>query len=53
MKQKTVTIIIVAVAILISLVLAGRFGFTVVKIEDVEKAVQSEAFDPVVFVDGI
>jgi len=52
MKQNTVTII-VALAVLIFLVLAGRFGFTVVKIEDVEKAVQSEAFDPVAYVDGI
>ena len=52
MKQKTVTIII-ALAVLILLVLAGRYGFTVVKIEDVEKAVQSEKFDPVAYVDGI
>jgi len=52
MKQNTVTII-VALAVLIFLVLAGRYGFTVVKIEDVEKAVQSEAFDPVAYVDGI
>jgi predicted lipoprotein len=52
MKQKTVTII-VALSVLIFLVLAGRYGFTVVKIEDVEKAVQSEAFDPIAYVDGI
>src|SRR3972149_1060699 len=52
MKQKTITIII-ALAVLIFLVLVGRYGFTVVKIEDVEKAVQSEAFDPVAYVDGI
>ena len=52
MKQKIVTISIVLVAI-IFLVLVGRYGFTVVKIEDVEKAAQSEAFDPVVYVDGI
>jgi predicted lipoprotein len=52
MKQKTVSII-VAVAVLVFLILAGRYGFTVVSIEDVEKAVQSEAFDPVAYMDGI
>ena len=52
MKQKTVSIII-AVAVLLFLILAGRYGFTVVSIEDAEKAVQSEAFDPVAYVDGI
>ena len=52
MKQKTVSIII-ALASLLLLILAGRYGFTVVSIEDAEKAVQSETFDPVVFVDGI
>ena len=52
MKQKTVSII-VAVAVLLFLILAGRYGFTVVSIEDAEKAVQSEAFDPVAYVDGI
>jgi predicted lipoprotein len=41
------------VAVLLFLILAGRYGFTVVKIEDAEKAVQSEAFDPVAYVDGI
>ncbi|MBK7455727.1 MAG: DUF2291 family protein [Anaerolineales bacterium] len=52
MKRKTVSIII-ALASLLLLILAGRYGFTVVSIEDAEKAVQSETFDPVVFVDGI
>ncbi len=52
MKQKTVSII-VAVAVLLFLILAGRYGFTVVSIEDAEKAIQSEAFDPVTYVDGI
>jgi predicted lipoprotein len=52
MKQKTVSII-VAVAVLLFLILAGRYGFTVVSIEDAEKAVQSEAFDPITYVDGI
>ena len=52
MKQKTVPIII-ALAVLIFLVLVGRYGFTIVKIEDVEKAVQSEAFDAAAYVEGI
>jgi predicted lipoprotein len=52
MKQKTVSIII-ALASLLLLILAGRYGFTVVSIEDAEKAVQSETFDPVAYVDGI
>jgi len=52
MKPKTSSIVI-GVAILLFLVLAGRYGFTVVSIEDAEDAVQSEAFDPVAYVDGI
>ena len=52
MRQKIVTLI-VALASLLFLALVGRYGFTVVKIEDVEKAAQSEAFDPVAYVDGI
>lgn len=52
MKQHTFTIIVV-LAVLIFLGLAGRYGFTVVKIEDAEKAIQSEAFDPAAYVDGI
>jgi predicted lipoprotein len=52
MKQKAVTIMMV-LATLVLFALAGRYGFTVVKIEDVEKAAQSEAFDPVAYVDGI
>ncbi|MCA2000854.1 MAG: DUF2291 domain-containing protein [Chloroflexi bacterium] len=52
MKQKTVSIIVGA-ALLLFLILAGRYGFTVVKIEDAEKAAESEAFDPVAYVDGI
>lgn len=52
MKQKTVSIVVGA-AVLLFLILAGRYGFTVVNIEDAEKAVQSEAFDPVAYVDGI
>jgi predicted lipoprotein len=52
MKQKTVTII-VALVVLIIVVLVGRYGFTVVRIEDVEKAAKSEAFDPPAYVDSI
>ena len=52
MTQK-ITTIIIALAVLIFLALAGRYGFTVVTIEDAEKAVRSEAFDPVAYVDGI
>lgn len=52
MTQKTVKIIF-ALVVIIFLALVGRYGFTVVKIEDEEKAVQSEAFDPTSYVDGI
>ena len=52
MKLKTSSIII-GVATLLFLVLAGRYGFTVVSIEDAEETVQNEAFDPVAYVDGI
>ena len=52
MKIKTPTIIMTA-AIILLLVLAGRYGFTVVTIEEAEETVQSEAFDPVAYVDGI
>jgi predicted lipoprotein len=52
MKLKTSSLIIV-VATLLLLFLAGRYGFTVVSIEEFEDTVQSEAFDPVAYVDGI
>lgn len=52
MKLKTSSIVI-GVAIVLFLVLAGRYGFTVVTIEEAEDTVQSEAFDPVAYVDGI
>jgi predicted lipoprotein len=52
MRRNAVKIIL-ALAIIILLVLAGRYGFTVVTIEDVEQTVQDEAFDPVAYVDGI
>jgi predicted lipoprotein len=45
--------LIITLTILVFLLFAWQFGFTVVNIEDVEKTVQSEAFDPVVYVDGI
>ncbi len=52
MKRK-ISIIISIVAALLFLFLAGRYGFTVVTIEEAEEAVQSEEFDPVAYVDGI
>ena len=52
MKLKTSSIVIVVVTILF-LILAGLYGFTVVTIEEAENTVQSEAFDPVAYVDGI
>ena len=52
MKPKSITVI-VAITAIIFLALVGRYGFTVVKVEDVEKAALSEAFDPVSFVNGI
>ena len=52
MKQKIVALI-VGLAFLLLIILMGRYGFTVVKIEDVQKAVESEAFDPVVYIDSI
>jgi len=53
MKQKTIVSFVLAVAVLLFLVLAGRYGFTVVKIEDAQQAAQSEEFDPVQYVEGI
>jgi len=52
MKLKTSSIVI-GLAALLFLVLAGRYGFTMVSIEDAEDTVQSEAFNPVAYVDGI
>lgn len=52
MKLKTSSIIITG-AILLLLILLGRYGFTVVTIEEAEETVQSETFDPVAYVDGI
>jgi predicted lipoprotein len=52
MKSKTATIIL-TVVVLLFIALVGRYGFTVVRIEDVEKAAQDEAFDPISYVNGI
>ncbi len=52
MKLKASSIITSAAALLF-LFLALRYGFTVVTIEEAENTVQSEAFDPVSYVDGI
>ncbi|MCC6605253.1 MAG: DUF2291 domain-containing protein [Anaerolineae bacterium] len=52
MNIKTPTLIIAGAAVLL-LILLGRYGFTVVTIEEAEETAQSEAFDPVVYVDGI
>jgi len=51
--RRNIIRIALALAIIILLVLAGRYGFTVVEIEAVEQTVQEEAFDPVAYVDGI
>lgn len=50
---RNVVRIILALAFVLLLVLAVRYGFTVVRVEDVEQTAQDEAFDPVAYVDGI
>jgi predicted lipoprotein len=52
MKLK-ISSIVIALIILVFLFLAGFYGFTVVSIEEAEEAIQSEAFDPIAYVDGI
>lgn len=52
MKLKRSSIVIVVSALIFTF-LAVRYGFTVVSIEEAESAIQSEAFDPVAYVDGI
>lgn len=52
MKIKSTTIVF-GIAAILFLILAGKYGFTVVTIEEAESAVQSETFDPVVYVDDI
>ena len=49
----TTSSIVIGVATLLFLVLAGLYGFTVVSIEEAAETVQNEAFDPVAYVDGI
>ena len=51
--KRRITRIVAALAVVISLVLIGRYGFTVVASEEVERAAQSEVFDPVAYIDGI
>jgi len=53
MKQKKASTMITLVITIIFLALVGRYGFTIVKIEDAEKAIQEEAFDAVSYVDEI
>jgi predicted lipoprotein len=53
MKRITPGKIIFSLTALVLLVLIGRYGFTVVKIADVEKTAKSEVFDPAAYVDGI
>ncbi len=52
MKLK-ISSIIIALISLVFLFLAGFYGFTVVSIEEAEEAIQSEAFDPIMYVNGI
>lgn len=50
MKTSSIVTIVFAAVLLF---LAGRFGFTVVTIEEAEQTVQDETFDPAAYVDGI
>lgn len=52
MKLKISTIV-VGLAVILSIVFAVRYGFTVVTVEEAENTIKSEAFDPVAYVDGI
>lgn len=52
MKINTTTLI-VTLASALMLFLIGRYGFTVVTIEEAEQTVQNETFDPVAYVDRI
>jgi predicted lipoprotein len=52
MKQKIFSII-AALMVIIFLIIVGRFGFTVVSIEDVQAAIQGETFDPGAYIDSI
>jgi predicted lipoprotein len=53
MKLSSPVKLVLPLAILVFFVIIARFGFTVVKIADVEKAMKSEVFDPASYVDGI
>lgn len=53
MKRLTSGKLVLFFAALVFLVLSGLYGFTVVKITDVEKTAKSEVFDPVMYVDSI
>ena len=53
MKHITPGKIVFFLAALVFLVLSVIYGFTVVKIADVEKTAKSEVFDPVAYVDSI
>lgn len=52
MKHTIVRLIVAVVAVII-LFMVGRFGFTVVKIGEAQKVIQSGTFDPVAYVDSI
>jgi predicted lipoprotein len=52
MRLKISTLVF-SLAAIVFVVLLARYGFTVVKIKDVEKTTMSEAFNPVTYVDGI
>ena len=52
MNQKVVRSIVILLSLIV-LTFMGLYGFTIVKIEDAEKAVQEETFDPAAYVDGI
>ena len=53
MKRITSVTIFFALAVLVLIVLIGRYGFTVVKIADEQKIAQSLVFDPAAYVDSI
>lgn len=53
MRQKKISTIVTLVLTIIFLALVWQYGFTVVKIEDAERAIQNEAFDAVTYVDSI
>ena len=52
MKFKISSIVIVVISV-VFLLLAGRYGFTVVSIEEAEETILNEEFDPIAYVDGL